>query len=288
MRSLSSSHCRASEHGFTFQLELPPFGKWRAQIITPNPPLKSTWPSWDHCERQQREKRAASVPSSPRAPFMPHNDGRTDGCRMWRCGPNGRGRGRCGRAFNFRSLPRGLVGSGHRARGAHMPPHSPPTDHKMTRDSRWIQLTKRTTQEDAGRIIEFPRRYLTKRKVNGLRARDSSHFPSCGVQVWAFRKCILFQTHMMTIPTMVYTCSGLEPPPSHCQSLFALKRRESTERGEQQSKQPLKYARLGSSKRELGTGKTRRMTNSAIMTILNNDLPHCMLIDVLPGTKKQL
>ena len=67
-----------------------------------------------------------------------------------------------------------------------------------------------------------------------------------------------------------------------------LKRRESTERGEQQSKQPLKYARLGSSKRELGTGKTRRMTNSAIMTILNNGLPHCMLIDVLPGTKKQL
>ena len=284
MRSLSSPHCRASEHGFTFQLELPPFGKWRAQIITPNPPLKSTWPSWDHCERQQREKRAASVPSSPRAPFMPHNDGRTDGCRMWRCGPNGRGRGR-GRAFPFRSLPRGLVGSGHRARGAHMPPHSPPTDHKMTRDSRWIQLTKRTTQEDAGRIIEFPRRYLTKRKVNGLRARDSSHFPSCGVQVWAFRKCILFPTHMMTIPTMVW--SGLWSLLPHTAKAFEKAGIYGTWRTAIEATSQI-HVRLGSSKRELGTGKTRRMTNSAIMTILNNDLPHCMLRDVLPGTKNQL
>ena len=110
-------------------------------------------------------------------PFMPHNDGRTDG-RMSDVEMRTE-RARTPRTTGhspFRSLPRGLVGSGQRARGAHMPPHSPPTDHKMTRDSRWIQLTKRTTQEDAGRIIEFPRRYLTKRKVNGLRARDSSHF----------------------------------------------------------------------------------------------------------------
>ena len=39
---------------------------------------------------------------------------------------------------------------------------------------------------------------------------------------------------------------------------------------------------------KMGVGKTRRMTNSGIMTIFNNDLSHCMLIDVLPGTKKHL
>ena len=155
---LSSPHCRASEHGFTFQLELPAIREMEGSNHYAKSPTQIDMafmgPPRPPTEGGRREQ-----------PFMPHNDGRTDGCRMWRCEPNGRGRGR-GRAFPFRSLPRGLVGSGHRARGAHMPPHSPPTDHKMTRDSRWIQLTKRTTQEDAGRIIEFPRRYFTKRKVS--------------------------------------------------------------------------------------------------------------------------
>ena len=128
-------------------LNSPPFWKWRAQIITPNPPLKSTWPSWDHRDRQRRGRREQllSLPFAARAPCMLHNDGRTDGRRTSDvgCGDADRTGGR------GRSIPpfdRSLVAS-WASRGAHMPSHSPPTDHRMTRDLRWIQLTKRITQE---------------------------------------------------------------------------------------------------------------------------------------------
>ena len=92
---LSSPHCRASEHGFTFQLELPAilemegsnhYAKSPTQIDMAfmGPPRPPT---------DEREKRAVAVPSLRRAPCMLHNDGRTDvGRRMWRCGPNRRAR----------------------------------------------------------------------------------------------------------------------------------------------------------------------------------------------------
>ena len=64
LRSLNSQFTPSSSEQASMallsNLNSPPFVKWRAQIITPNPPLKSTWPlmgpsrASDNCGRREQ------------------------------------------------------------------------------------------------------------------------------------------------------------------------------------------------------------------------------------------
>ena len=100
------------------------------------------------------------------------------------------------------------------------------------------------------------------------------------MQVWTFRKCIFFRHTCSRY--QVWSRKTLEPPRS-AKAFWkgGNQRNVANSSGSNLLNMP-------DSDPKMGVGMTRRMRMSEIMTIFNNDLSHCMLIDVLPGTKKQL